>query len=72
MVNRLGRKCVMLSGLYLFLISLFLFGCIEYANAPFFFVLAGIITRFLLGVGSFQHKTVLYSVATKKFPKKVD
>ena len=72
LVNRFGRKCMMLSGLYLFLVSFFLFGLIEFASVSFFFVLSGIITRFLLGVGSYQHKTVTYSVATKMFPNSID
>ena len=59
---------MLLSGLYTFLISLFLFGLIELAEASFFFIFAGILTRFLVGLGSFQHKSVLYSVATKKYP----
>ena len=68
LVHRYGRKCILLSGLYAFLVSLFLFGLIEFATAPFFFVLSGAITRFFLGVGSYMNKTVLYSVAAKKYP----
>lgn len=71
-VHRFGRKCMLLSGLYSFLLSLFLFGLIEFSVTPFSFVLTGLVTRFLLGICSYQHKAVLYSVGAKKYPQSVD
>ncbi len=67
--HRYGRRCVYLSGLYLFSGVTFLFGFLEFIPRPGPFIGSALFLRVLLGLGTFQAKTILPSIMSKRFPK---
>ena len=72
MVHHFTRKCVYLSGLYMLTGRALLFGLIERIDTPWLFVCIAITSRLIIGVGMFQTKTVIFSIAAKRFPQKKD
>ena len=72
MVHFFGRRCIYISGLYMITIAVVIFGTIEYTDSLPLFISIGVCSRLLVGVGMFQTKTVIFSIAAKRFPAKQD
>lgn len=64
-----GRRCVYLSGLYLFSAITFIFGFLEFIPAKGPFISISIFLRLLIGLGTFFAKTILPPIMSKRFPK---
>ena len=67
--HRTGRRCVYLSGLYLFSAITFFFGFLEFIPSPGPFISISIFLRLLIGLGTFLAKTILPPIMSKRFPK---
>ncbi len=75
-LNRLahecGRKCLYLSGLYIFTVGTLLFGMLEFVSNGPAFVAVAISMRLMVGFGTFFAKTILPSIMSKRFPNDMD
>lgn len=71
-IHRYGRRCIYLVGLYIITLGALIFALLEFIDSSGGFLVVAILGRLVMGYGMFHTKTIIFPIASKRFPKNVD